>query len=387
MSVKVGIEYISFYIPKQFLGLDTLAQQHGVDPDKFRHGIEQEKIAIPSHDEDIVTMGAEAAAPIVQANGTDGIDTLLFATETGIDQSKSAGIYVHRLLGLSQKARNVELKQACYSSTAALQMACGYVARRPDRKVLIIASDVSRYDLNSPGEATQGAGAVAMLISADPKVMEIEPISGCHSEDVMDFWRPNYRKTPIVDGKYSAMKYLQSLAHSWTDYQDNGGRPFSDFAQFCYHIPFTKMAEKAHRHLASINKTDIDKGLINPGMIYNRQIGNCYNASLYISLVSMLENCETDLANQNIALFSYGSGATAEFFSGVVQENYKDQLFIDKHQALLDNRTALSYEDYLKYWHAPDPQDGDEYIIAPTNQARYRLSKIDKHKRYYDVAA
>ncbi|MFK7838711.1 MAG: hydroxymethylglutaryl-CoA synthase [Bdellovibrionales bacterium] len=387
MSVKVGIEYISFYVPSQYLALETLAHEYGTDPEKFSRGIEQDKIAIPEHHEDIVTMGAEAAAPIIEAHGKDNIDTLLFATETGIDQSKSAGIYVHRLLGLSQQFRNVELKQACYSSTAALQMACGYVARRPDRKVLIIASDISRYDLNSPGEATQGAGAVAMLISADPRVMEIEPLSGCHSEDIMDFWRPNYRKTPFVDGKYSAIKYLQSLAHAWDDYRNNGGHGFSEFTQFCYHLPFTRMAEKAHRHLSSINKAQIDRNLIHPGMVYNRQIGNCYNASLYISLISMLENYQGDLGNSKIGIFSYGSGATAEFFSGVVQEDYQEQLFVKRHRELLDDRRGLDYQEYLKFWHAPDPQDGDEHIIAKTNKAQYRLSKIHNHKRYYESAA
>ncbi len=385
--MKIGIEYISFYVPKQYMTLDELAHQKGLDPEKFSRGIEQEKIALPAHDEDIVTMGAEAALPIIEKHGVDQIDTLLFATETGIDQSKSAGIYVHRLLGLSKKFRNVELKQACYSSTAALQMACGYVARRPDRKVLIIASDISRYDLNSAGEATQGAGAVAMLISADPKVMEIEPISGCHTEDIMDFWRPNYRKTPLVDGKYSAMKYMQSLAHAWRDYQENGGHGFSEFTQFCYHIPFTKMAEKAHRHLASINKAQIDRNLINAGLVYNRQIGNCYNASLYISLISMLENCDKDLENRKIGMFSYGSGATAEFFSAIVQPNFKQHLFKNKHQELLKNRSAVNYEEYLEYWHAPDPQDGEEHIIENTEKAHYRLSKIDNHKRYYESAA
>lgn len=41
----------------------------------------------------------------------------------------------------------------------------------PDKKALVIGSDVARYGLNTPGEPTQGGGAVAMLISADPKVL------------------------------------------------------------------------------------------------------------------------------------------------------------------------------------------------------------------------
>ena len=105
--ITTGIEAMSFYTPHRYLGLETLAAHHGIDPEKFSKGIGQEKIALPGHDEDIVTMGAEAALPLIERYGKENIDTLLFATETGIDQSKSAGIYVHRLLGLPANCRNV----------------------------------------------------------------------------------------------------------------------------------------------------------------------------------------------------------------------------------------------------------------------------------------
>ncbi|KCV81750.1 hydroxymethylglutaryl-coenzyme A synthase [Actibacterium atlanticum] len=380
---KIGIEKLGFYIPRHYLALSTLAHRNGIDPAKFSRGIGQELIAVPSHDEDIVTLGAEAARPVIDACGTDGIDTVLFATETGIDQSKAAGIYVHGLLGLPANCRCVELKQACYSATAALQMACGHVARKPDRKVLIIASDVSRYDLDSPAEATQGAGAVAMLVSSDPKVLEIDPWTGLFTQDIMDFWRPNYRKTPLVDGKYSALRYLSTMGEAWNDYVSQGGRAYEDLAQFCYHLPFSRMAQKAHRQLALLNKTSVDNEKCLPGMEYNRVIGNCYAASLYLSLISMLENTAADLSGQPVGLFSYGSGAVAEFFSGVVQPGYRDHLMVAHHKALIDERVELSYEDYLTLWHAPDPQDGSAVENPVAARGRYRLAKIDEHKRHY----
>ncbi|MEP5761216.1 MAG: hydroxymethylglutaryl-CoA synthase [Litoreibacter sp.] len=385
--MKIGIDALSFYVPKRYLDLATLAEHKGIDPDKFSLGIGQEKIAMPEHDEDIVTLAAEAARPIIEAQGSEGIDTLLFATESGIDQSKSAGVYVHRLLGLPSECRNVELKHACYSGTAALQMACGLVARKPDRKVLVIASDVSRYDLDGPAEATQGCGAVAMLISANPSILEIENISGCYTEDIMDFWRPNYRKTPIVDGKYSAIKYLHALNHAWTDYRKNGGRAYGEFNHFCYHLPFSRMGEKGHKHLAKLEKNTADMEKCLPGMAYNRQVGNCYAASLYIGLTSLLETNEADLSGHSIGFFSYGSGAVAEFFSGVVQDGYRSHLRVERHQDLLVNRTGLSFEDYRELWHAPDPQDGSLTDIPAAAHGRYRLAQIDDHKRIYTDSA
>ncbi|MEM9970178.1 MAG: hydroxymethylglutaryl-CoA synthase [Pseudomonadota bacterium] len=381
---KIGIDKLSFYVPQQYFPLDTLAERQGIDPGKFASGIGQNKIAMCAHDEDVVTLGAEAAREIVSPEDAEKIDTVMFATETGIDQSKAAAVYVHRLLDLPQNCRSIELKHACYSGTAALQLACGHVMRKPDRKVLIIASDVSRYDLDSAAEATQGCGAVAMLISADPSILEVEPVSGCYSEDIMDFWRPNYRKTPLVDGKYSTVKYIGALKASWEDYQANGGRAFNEMAQFCYHIPFTRMAAKAHRSLAQMNGAQIDPNAIEPGLVYNREVGNCYAASLYLSLISMLENAD-DLSGRPVGLFSYGSGAVAEFFSGVVQPGYREHLLGEHHRALLSERVGLSYDDYVALWHAPDPTDGTAAVPAQAARGRYRLARIDEHKRHYEA--
>ena len=60
----------------------------------------QEKMAVPSPDEDPVTQAANAAWEILaDYQDLSKIKTLYFATESGIDQSKSAGMYIHKLLG------------------------------------------------------------------------------------------------------------------------------------------------------------------------------------------------------------------------------------------------------------------------------------------------
>ncbi len=382
----VGIDQISFYTSNYFLDLRTLAQVQDTDPDKYYQGIGQEKMGMATHDEDIVTMAANAAYPLVKDDST-GITTLLFATETGIDQSKAAGVYVHRLLNLDPNCRVVELKQACYSATAALQMACALVSRQPDKKVLVIASDIARYDLNTPGEATQGCGAVAMMITANPRLLSIDAEVGNYTEDVMDFWRPNYRKTALVDGKYSTKIYLKALKKSWEQYREASPLVFNDFSHFCYHLPFSRMAQKAHQHLAKVNKSELDarqlEDQIEDTLLYNRIIGNSYTASMYIGLTSLLENAKDNLAGKRIALFSYGSGCVAEFFSAKVVEGYDKCLFKAEHQAMLDRRQEVSYEEYLSLYRAPDPHDGEVHSIPAATLGRFRLAAISNHKREY----
>lgn len=380
---KIGIDAMSFYVPHRYIALSELAEHHGIDPGKFSRGIGQEKIAMPGADEDIVTMAAEAAQVLIDDHGAEGIDTVLFATETGIDQSKAAGIYVHRLLNLPENCRTVELKQACYSATAALQMACGHVARKPTARVLVIASDVARYDRDTSGEPTQGAAAVAMLVCANPGLMEIDPETGCHTEDIMDFWRPNYRRTPLFDGKYSALRYLDAVLSTWRDYQANGGRSYDDLTRFCYHLPFSRMGEKAHRHLAKHAGARPDPASASDGMTYARQVGNCYAASLYLSLISTLETGQDDLTDRAVGLFSYGSGAVAEFFSGRIVAGYRDRLYTARHSDLLQHRDAVSYDGYTELWERVDPRDGTAVTLPKQARGQFRLAGFNEHQRLY----
>ncbi|WP_415905421.1 hydroxymethylglutaryl-CoA synthase [Neptuniibacter sp. QD48_55] len=385
--MSVGIDEISFYTSNYYLDLRTLANVQQIESEKYYQGIGQEKMSMAAPDEDVVTMAANAAYPLIERVGTDSISTLLFATETGVDQSKAAGVYVHRLLGLNSNCRVVELKQACYSATAAIQMACALVARQPEKKVLVIASDIARYDLDTSGEATQGCGAVAILISANPRLIEIDPEVGNHTEDVMDFWRPNYRTTALVDGKYSTKIYLKSLKKAWENFVEVSSLAFSDFSHFCYHLPFSRMAEKAHKHLAKVNKVGLSleqiEEQVEETLYYNRIIGNSYTASMYIGLTSLLENCKENLAGNKVGFFSYGSGCVAEFFSGTVVSGYEKCLHTLNHKAMLDARQEVSYDEYLNLYRHPDPRDGEHHDIPAATTGRFRLAAISGHKREY----
>lgn len=386
--MKIGIDRISIHTSSYYVDLKTLAEARSVDANKFYAGIGQERMGIPPPDEDVVTLGASAAYPLKQDGLLDDVELLLFATESGIDQSKAAGIYVHGLLEMPARCRTIELKQACYSATAGLQMAIAFIARNPKKKALVVASDIARYELGSPGEATQGCGAAAMLVSADPKLVAIDEECGYYTEDVMDFWRPNYRSEALVDGKYSTMVYIHALLESWKQYEELSGRSLADFERFCYHIPFTKMAEKAHQKLARKLKVDLDGekmgALLEESLRYSRIVGNCYSGSMYVGLASLLDTSEEDLAGKRIGFYSYGSGCVGEFFSGVVQPGYRDYLYADQHRNLLENRTELTYQQYEDIFNYGVPVDGGEYVFPQYKTGPFRFSGISQHKREYE---
>ncbi len=383
----VGIDAISFYVPHFYIELSTIAAQHGISRDYFKIKLGQEKMAVPPPGEDIITMAANAARTVLKDCNRDAISLLLFATESGIDQSKAGGIHIHKLLGLPSRCRIVELKQACYSATVGMQLALPLIQQNPQQKALLIASDIARYGLGTAGEPTQGAGAVAMVISAAPKILTIASESGYYTDDIMDFWRPNYRDEALVDGRLSIKTYLHSLLESWQHYQQQTNKLLAEFSRFCYHLPFSQIAEMAHLRLTRANGLDLNSAeieeQISPALIYNRLIGNSYAASLYIALSSLLDHTTIDLSNHQIGFFSYGSGCVAEFFCGTVMPGYQQYLHTNHHCQLLDNRTELNYQKYREFYHFPLPIDGSSLNIPDYPTGHYRLHHMAAHKRHY----
>lgn len=383
----VGIHDLSFRTGSLVLTHAELGKHTGASLAKYHIGIGQQAMSVPAADEDIVTMAADAAAPVVERHGSDRIRTLLFATETSIDQSKAAGVYVHSLLGLPSQIRVVELKQACYGATAALQFAAALVQRDPEQQVLVIASDIARYDLDSPGEATQGAAAVAMLVSADPAIAAVDRPSGLYTHDIMDFWRPNYRATAIVDGKKSTAAYLAAVDGAWRDYQRHQGLPVERLRTVCYHQPFTRMAFKAHRQLldtAGVTSTDTAIArAITPTTRYNETIGNSYTASLYLALAALLEGDE-DLTGETVGLFSYGSGSVAEFFTTHITPGYRTHLRTAAHADAIARRRPIDYDTYRHLRQDTLPEDGGRHFLPRQALGDFRLSGITGHQRLYE---
>jgi hydroxymethylglutaryl-CoA synthase len=270
-----------------------------------------------------------------------------------------------------------------------LQLGMALLTQNPEAKILLVASDVARYNLESAAESSQGAGAVAMLLTRSPRLLIVEPGSGFYTEDVMDFWRPNYLKAACVDGKYSCEIYLKFLEECWRQYSELTGRKFIDHQHFCYHIPLPKLVEKAHMRLMKVSDykdSNPDELLEKVGISlqYSREIGNCYTASLYLGLASLLENSNVDLADHRIGFYSYGSGASGEYFSGKVVKGYRDHLFTKAHNDMLKNRQSLSYDEYINLYNFKLPEDGSSYTLPDYQAGKFKLVKIAEHKRFYE---
>lgn len=382
--MKIGIDRMAFATTDQYIELTELAEKRGVDPNKYTIGIGQDRQAVVPPTQDIVTLGARAAKKLLTPDVTRRLSTIIVATESGIDNSKASAIYIKHLLGLDDYIRAVELKEACYSGTAAIQFARGLVALNPQETVLVIAADIARYGLNTPGEVTQGAGAVAMLISADPHVLAIEPTSVSYSRDLMDFWRPLYATEAIVDGKYSTGVYVDFFKNTLTRYLQRTGRRLDDFAGIAFHLPFTKMGKKGLEGVLQDRDDAVANRLrdqLTASQVYCRQVGNLYTGSLYLGLMSLLQNGQVKPGDR-LGLFSYGSGAEGEFYSGIVQPAFAENLSDVKEN--LADRHQVSIDEYEQLFNSQlGMQTADVQFDLQNDDAPFVLAGQKDHQRIY----
>ncbi|MDD9138789.1 hydroxymethylglutaryl-CoA synthase [Fructobacillus sp. CRL 2054] len=347
--MTVGIEQIAFYTPDLSLDMIDLANARGEEPDKYTIGIGQSTQSIVPNYEDVVTMGVNAARTFIDKVDLEAIDMLLFATESGIDNSKSGAIFAKNFLGLKEGIRAIEMKQACYAGTFALMQAKDFVTLHPEKKVLVIASDIARYGLKTPGEVTQGAGAVAMVISAEPKVAVINDDTVYMVRDEPDFWRPIDSDIALVDGHQSTDVYKEMFLDLWGRYKAENGLELGDLAGWGFHMPYTKMGKKAlEQILPEVDeaKAEVLRERLCDAQFYNRHVGNLYTGSLYLSFISLLDQSKQLKAGDRIGMFSFGSGAEAELFSLTLVDGYKDVLAENQIQQMLDNRKRLSLAEY-----------------------------------------
>ena len=385
--MTIGIDMIGFATSPYVLRLEDLATARDTDPEKLSKGLLLKEQSVAPITEDIVTLAATAADDILTDEDKEAIDMVILATESGIDQSKAAAVFVHSLLDIQPFARSFEMKEACYAATAALDYAKLHVEKFPQSKVLVIASDIAKYGIGTPGEPTQGAGAVAMLISHNPRILSFNDDNVAQTRDVMDFWRPNYATTPFVNGIYSTQQYLDSLKTTWAEYQKRTGLVLTDFAAVCFHLPYPKLALKGLKKIldksVSEEKKDQLQYNFDQSILYSQRVGNIYTGSLFLGLLSLLENDPQLKAGDRIALFSYGSGAVSEIFSANLVPGF-EQLLDHKRMEKLDQRTVLSVADYERlFYEEVDLDPSGNQVFEPATHQTFALTEIKEHQRIY----
>lgn len=353
-SERAGIASIGLQLPALYMPVAELAALRGVDPNKFTKGLGCGEIALCGPNEDAVTLAVGAAKRALSRwkGVVDDVGLVVVGTESAKDMSRPLSAWVAEELGLTGSIRSYEVKHACYGGTLALRQALEWKwsGASGGKAALVIASDVALYSLRDPGEPTQGAGAVAMIVD-EPQIASIERTSFPFSSPAFDFWRPIGDAFPSVEGQLSLDCYKRAVIECYGAMIGNGDARarLAEFQAMAFHVPFPKMVKKAVVHLGeqlgwSEEEADaLFQEKVDPTLEWNRSTGNAYTASLWISVAGALRGMKE---GTRMTAFSYGSGYGAELLELTAGPLAADAAWASDVERDLDRRKPVDMAGY-----------------------------------------
>lgn len=403
--MSFGIEAAGYYVPGLYLEIKDLAEKRGIEPAKLEKGLGLHKMGLSDVHEDAATFAAEALLKLIkdyQINPKE-IARVYLGTESAVDAAKPTASYAVQMVEKvleeefgTRCFRNcdvLDMTFACVGGVDALHNALDFVRVNPDKKAVVIASDYAKYELASSGEYTQGGGAVALLISSKPDLLEIENNWGVASESVFDFFKPrrSYNKgdlsgapeaypekieiftdEPVFDGQYSNQCYQDRIKEAYYHYKELAGqdKPYENWKYIIFHLPYAFHGKRVFTEIYSLEnglsyetaeeqkaiaKSENYLKLINDKIEKTQrassEIGNMYTASIFMAFLSALQtsfNENEELTGKEIGFVGYGSGSKSKVFAGKVSDGWRKvvekwNLFEKLHQ-----RTSVDFDTYEK---------------------------------------
>ena len=293
--MKIGIDAISYYVPNHYLPIEDLANSRNIEYAKLNRGLGLTAMSFPDVDEDAASMGANAVLDMFHRESLNPstVGRLYLGTESALDSAKPTATYILDLVERELAKKHgerclknvdaVDMTFACIGAVDALENACLYIQQNPDKKAIIIAADLAKYELGSTGEYTQGAGAVALLVSADPAIIALDSEIGVATKGEHDFFKPrrthtkasvlvqaasllgvklseeqafaklleaegfwggnsmirSYVEEPVFDGQYSNSAYVSRIQEAFTHFESKMDlNPALDWDRVVMHLPY-----------------------------------------------------------------------------------------------------------------------------------------------------
>jgi 3-hydroxy-3-methylglutaryl CoA synthase len=242
------------------------------------------------------------------------------------------------------------------------------------------------------------------LLSDQPDFLKISHQAGVYAHEVTDVIRP----LPWIetgDSEWSLLSYMDSLHGAYERFVGLGGtnQDFDELFDFnVYHMPFAGISYRAHRAMLQVRgrftRSEIEENFnrkVKPSLMYPQRIGGTYGGCVFTALLSLVANAHHITPGQEIGIFSYGSGACAEYYTAMVGEKAIQIAKNASSDKLLDNRLEISVGAYeaierqriaqIKSGHfVPDPTFPECcYESQYKGQKKLVLRTIENYYRHY----
>jgi len=414
--MKTGIDAIAFDVAKIHLPIKTLAIARNIEPEKLEKGLGLLKMTLPDTHQDAVVFGANALTKLIIENeiNLNDISRIYVGTESGIDSSKPIASYLIELMELKfgedslSECDVVDFTFACIGGVDALQNCVDFVKLNPNKKAIVVTTDFAKYDLNSTGEYTQGAGALAMLITSNPRIIAFDENWATSTKGVFDFFKPYrtlskeaitqnenndpwfdnleaeieiHKDQPVFDGQYSNQCYMDRTRNAYFSFKklkNTSDSVYTTWKSIIMHLPYSFQGRRMlseiytldakapiltgnedtseyQNKLKEISKSEEYKTFVaeklQPAEIASSLIGNLYTGSIFMGLLSTLAHfydTKNEISGTKFGFLAYGSGSKSKVFEGTIQPEWESALTNIALFETLDKSFEIDFETYEK---------------------------------------
>ena len=449
--MKTGIDAISFDVANIHLPIKTLAAARNIEPEKLEKGLGLIKMTLPDAHQDAVVFGANVLTKLIIDNqiNLSEISRIYVGTESAIDSSKPISSFLISLM--EQKFGEDSLAEcdvvdftfACIGGVDALQNCIDFVKLNPTKKAIVVTTDFAKYDLNSTGEYTQGAGALAMLVTSNPRIIAFDENWATSTKGVFDFFKPYrsvskeainqnenndpwfdnleaeieiHKDQPVFDGQYSNQCYMDRTRNAYFSFKklkNTTETLYNSWNSIIMHLPYSFQGRRMlseiyaldnadkiiseniepadyQNKIKEVGKSDEYKKFVTeklqPAELASSLIGNLYTGSIFMGLLSTLAHyydTKKDIAGTKFGFLAYGSGSKSKVFEGTIQLEWQSALAKIKLFENLTESTEIGFETYERLHKKEQKQS----VRSPKNE--WVLDRIEKEiphligARYY----
>ena len=414
--MKTGIDAIAFDVAKIHLPINTLAKARNIEPEKLEKGLGLIKMTFPDVHQDTVVFGANALTKLIIDNNINlnEVARIYLGTESAIDSSKPISSFLIALMeqkfgeNTLAECDVVDFTFACIGGVDALQNCLDFVKLNPTKKAIVVTTDFAKYDLNSGGEYTQGAGALALLVTSNPRIVAFDNNWATSTKGVFDFFKPYrtisketitdsknndpwfdnleseieiHKDQPVFDGQYSNQCYMdrtKAAYFSFKKLKNTSATIYDSWKSIVMHLPYAFQGRRMlseiyaldnssniicadqneveyQNKLKEISKSAAYKEFVNekllPAEIASSLIGNLYTGSIFMGLLSTLSyfhNNEKEISDCKFGFLAYGSGSKSKVFEGIIQPEWKDAVANVLLFETLEKSFEIDFETYMK---------------------------------------
>lgn len=449
--MKTGIDAIAFDVANIHLPIKTLATARNIEPEKLEKGLGLLKMTLPDLHQDAVVFGANALTKLILDHkiNPNEISRIYVGTESAVDNSKPISSYLINLMeakfgedSLSQ-CDVVDFTFACIGGVDALQNCLDFIKLNPTKKAIVVTTDFAKYDLNSTGEYTQGAGALALLITSNPRIIAFDDHWATSTKGVFDFFKPYrsiskeaitqnnsnspwfdnleteieiHKDQPVFDGQYSNQCYMDRTRNAYfllKKLKETTGNLYNSWNSIIMHLPYSFQGRRMLSEIYALDHTEkiIEENIesaeysnkikeigksadyktfvtekLQPAELASSLIGNLYTGSIFMGLLSTLAHyydTKKEVTGTTFGFLAYGSGSKSKVFEGTIQPNWQSAFTTVHLFENLSESTEISFETYESL----HKKEQKESVRAPKNE--WILDRIEKEipnligARYY----